>query len=123
MSIIQNSTGSRNSLPNDYILTCHKNNKVHSDTYGIMDLNKPAPTLTSGCTCISKGRYGHPTQKRGISLREATRLQSFPDDFIFYGNLSSISLQIGNAVPPNLAKASAKRIYFLMAIVDALKIS
>ncbi len=123
LSIIQNSTGSRNSLPNDYILACHKNNKVHSDTYGIMDLNKPAPTLTSGCTCISKGRYGHPTQKRGISLREATRLQSFPDDFIFYGNLSSISLQIGNAVPPNLAKASAKRIYFLMAIVDALKIS
>lgn len=122
LAIIQDNTGSRDSLPDNYVLNCHKNTKTYSDTYGTMDLKKPAPTLTSGCTCISKGRYGHPTQKRGISLREAARLQSFPDDFIFYGNISSISLQIGNAVPPNLAKASAQKIYSLMTIVEALKV-
>jgi DNA (cytosine-5)-methyltransferase 1 len=47
----------------------------------------------------------HPTQDRGLSVREAARLQSFPDDFIFQGPHMSIQQQIGNAVPPLLSKA------------------
>ena len=57
---------------------------------------------------ISKGRFGHPEQNRAISLREAARLQSFPDSFIFKGNFGDIAEQIGNAVPPLLAKEIAK---------------
>jgi hypothetical protein len=45
----------------------------------------------------------HPTINRGLSLREGARIQSFPDDFIFYGNFSDIVKQIGNAVPPLIA--------------------
>ncbi len=107
--------GSRTCLPNSLVLECHKKRNVsYTDTYGVMSLNKPAPTMTAGCTVYSKGRFGHPTQDRAISIREAARLQSFPDDFVFTGGIDSMSLQIGNAVPPNLAAASASKIYGFM---------
>ena len=107
--------GSRTCLPSGLVLECHKKlNVSYTDTYGVMSLNKPAPTMTAGCTVYSKGRFGHPTQDRAISIREAARLQSFPDDFVFTGGINSMSLQIGNAVPPNLAAASASKIYGFM---------
>ena len=49
--------------------------------------------------------YIHPTENRTLSVREAARLQSFPDDFIFKGTQHSIYHMVGNAVPPLLAKA------------------
>ena len=71
-----------------------------------MDPDKPSPTITGGCLCYSKGRYGHYSQDRAISIREAARLQTFPDDFIFSNSLTDSALQIGNAVPIDLVKAS-----------------
>ena len=59
----------------------------------------------------SKGRFGHPTQNRALSAREAARLQSFDDDYIFVGNRGQLARQIGNAVPVKLAKASGD--YFI----------
>lgn len=118
---IRKNGGSRNSLPEDLILDCHKkedeNGNVfsgHGDVYGIMDPDKPAPTITGGCLCYSKGRYGHYSQDRAISIREAARLQTFPDDFIFSDSLTDSALQIGNAVPIDLVKASGE--VFKMAI-------
>ena len=55
----------------------------------------------------------HPNENRGLSLREAARLQSFPDDFIFKGTLSFQQQQVGNAVPPLLAKAIFNQIIHL----------
>ena len=52
----------------------------------------------------------HPWQDRGLSVREAARLQSFPDTFIFKGTLMDIQQQIGNAVPPLLANSVFKQI-------------
>ena len=75
-----------------------------------MDPNKPSPTMTGGCLCYSKGRYGHYSQNRAISIREAARLQTFPDDFIFSDSLTKAALQIGNAVPVKLVEASAGEI-------------
>lgn len=105
--------GTRTGLPDDLVLECHKkkdeNGNVfsgHKDVYGIMDANKPSPTITGGCLCYSKGRYGHYSQDRAISIREAARLQTFPDDFIFSDSLTDSALQIGNAVPIDLVKAS-----------------
>lgn len=106
---IRNNGGNREGISESLKLECHKKENVsYTDTYGIMDIKKPAPTITSGCTIISKGRYGHPTQNRALSVREAARLQSFEDDFEFIGNVGEMSLQIGNAVPPKLAQASGK---------------
>ena len=105
--------GTRTGLPDDLVLECHKkkdkNGNVfsgHKDVYGIMDPDKPSPTITGGCLCYSKGRYGHYSQDRAISIREAARLQTFPDDFVFSNSLTDSALQIGNAVPIDLVKAS-----------------
>lgn len=113
MRIIRQNGGSRTGLPDDLVLDCHKKKDAdgnvfsgHKDVYGIMDADKPSPTMTGGCLCYSKGRYGHYEQDRAISVREAARLQTFPDDFIFSDSLTTAALQIGNAVPIELVKAS-----------------
>lgn len=100
--------GDRRAWPEELVLECHKNNNGHMDVYGRMRWSIPSPTMTGGCGMISKGRYGHPEQDRAISLREAARLQTFPDDFSFVGNFGEIALQIGNAVPPLLAQRIAE---------------
>jgi len=56
----------------------------------------------------------HPTQNRGLSLREGARIQSFTDDFIFRGDFKDIATQIGNAVPPLMAKSIGEHIYKLL---------
>ena len=55
--------------------------------------------------------YIHPTELRTLSVREAARIQSFPDDFIFIGNQQDTYMQVGNAVPPIMAKAIAKSVH------------
>jgi DNA (cytosine-5)-methyltransferase 1 len=96
--------GSRNDWPSDLVLECHKKHEGHPDVYGRLKWDAPAPTLTTKCTSLSNGRYGHPEQDRAISAREAAALQSFDDTYMFYGGLRQITRQIGNAVPPVLAE-------------------
>lgn len=110
---IRKKGGSRKGLPPNLVLECHKKKDEngagfsgHGDVYGIMDPDRPAPTITGGCLCYSKGRYGHYSQDRAISIREAARLQTFPDDFVFSNSLTASALQIGNAVPVDLVRAS-----------------
>jgi len=116
IQLIRMGGGSRTSLPENLVLKCHKKKEKggtfsgHGDVYGIMDGDRPAPTMTGGCLCYSKGRYGHYEQNRAISIREAARLQTFPDDFKFSNNLGKAAVQIGNAVPVKLVEASAKEI-------------
>jgi DNA (cytosine-5)-methyltransferase 1 len=88
-------------------LECHKKHSGHLDVYGRLWWSKIANTITGGCILPSKGRFIHPEQDRGITLREAARLQGFPDDYKFVGSKQQIALQIGNAVPPPLAHAIA----------------
>ena len=92
------------------ILPCHKNHNGHKDVYGRIDPRKPGPTMTTACTNPSKGRFVHPTEHHGITVRHAARFQTFPDNFIFYGGITSASRQIGNAVPVELAKVIIKHI-------------
>lgn len=94
--------GGRESLPYHLQLACHRNKKKSSfsDTYGRMRWDDVSPTLTTGCTDITRGRFAHPVEHRAITLREAARLQSFPDYYVFEGNAGQVSTQIGNAVPP-----------------------
>ena len=104
--------GSRASLPPNLELKCHKMRKGFHDVYGRMRWDDVAPTLTSGCTNPSKGRFIHPEQDRGITPREAARLQTFPDSFVFFGSFLSISRQIGNAMPVKLSEQIAKAMLF-----------
>lgn len=96
--------GSRTDWPEDLVLDCHKSFMGHTDVYGRMKWDEPSPTLTVKCFSLSNGRFGHPEQNRAISLREAAALQTFPDDYIFYGSIQEVGRQIGNAVPVLLAK-------------------
>ncbi|WP_026858885.1 DNA cytosine methyltransferase [Jeotgalicoccus psychrophilus] len=80
---------------------------VHSGSYGRLEWNKSSPTITTRFDTPSAGRVIHPELNRSLTPREAARIQSFDDDFVFYGNKSSIGKQIGNAVPPLLAEAIA----------------
>jgi DNA (cytosine-5)-methyltransferase 1 len=92
-------------------LDCHRDYDGHSDVYGRMKWDAPAPTLTCRCYSISNGRYGHPTQHRAISFREAAAIQTFPDDYIFFGKSHrSLGSQIGNAVPVLLAEVMGRHI-------------
>lgn len=100
--------GSRKSLPKRLQLKCHQNGTGFNDVYGRLHLDKPANTLTTGCTNFTKGRFAHPTANRAITPREAARLQTFPDNYVFYGTYDQISTQIGNAVPVKFAEAFAE---------------
>jgi DNA (cytosine-5)-methyltransferase 1 len=78
--------------------------------YGRLCWNKPSFTITTYFNRPGNGTYIHPEQNRVISAREAARLQSFPDNFIFSGSKGSLCIQIGNAVPPLLAYFLGKKI-------------
>jgi DNA (cytosine-5)-methyltransferase 1 len=110
---IPHNGGSRNSLPDDLQLKCHKNKSGYNDVYGRLDSNRPANTLTTGCTNFTRGRFAHPIDDRAITPREAARLQTFPDEYKFSGNYEQISSQIGNAVPVTLAEVFAEYFYEL----------
>lgn len=86
------------------LLACHENHNGHKDVYGRIDPSKPAPTMTTACINPSKGRYVHPTEHHGITVRQAARIQTFPDHFTFKGGLTAAGRQIGNAVPVALGK-------------------
>jgi DNA (cytosine-5)-methyltransferase 1 len=97
--------GSRRDLPVSLWLPCHKRlNKGAESVYGRMRWDQPGPTITCRCTTASSGRFIHPEQDRAITIREAARLQTFPDDFIFPSVSRYSENQIGNAVPPQLIK-------------------
>lgn len=84
------------------VLACHESHNGHKDVYGRIDPNAPAPTMTTACINPSKGRFVHPTRHHGITVRQAARIQDFPDHFKFSGGLMAAGKQIGNAVPKRL---------------------
>jgi len=73
---------------------------VYEDVYGRLWWNRPAITVTAYARNPASGRYVHPEQHRGLSIREAALLQSFPGNYAFCGSFDSRFRQIGNAVPP-----------------------
>lgn len=85
-----------------------------TDLFGRLWWDRPAFTIRTEFFKPEKGRYLHPSQHRPITHREAARLQSFPDKFIFLGNNTSIARQIGNAVPPLLGMRIAEIVSALL---------
>jgi DNA (cytosine-5)-methyltransferase 1 len=109
--------GSRSSLPPELSLLCHDSSDGFKDVYGRMWWDRPAPTITGGCVNPSKGRFLHPDQDRAITLREAARLQSFPDEHVFRldGGKYRAAEMIGNALPPAFVERHAR------PLADALR--
>ncbi|EKY01606.1 DNA (cytosine-5-)-methyltransferase [Hoylesella saccharolytica F0055] len=109
--------GSWRDWPEDLLLQCHKseNGRSFGSVYGRMVWEKPAPTMTTQCTGLGNGRFGHPTQNRAISIREAALIQTFPKTYKFFPNEKEIAITkasryIGNAVPPKLGEIIAESI-------------
>jgi len=91
------------SLSPELIQNYAKPSRTQNSIYLRLDEKKPSPTVTN----VRKAMWIHPVKDRAISVREAARLQSFPDSFIFIGTKDQQYQQVGNAVPPLLAKAVA----------------
>ena len=109
--------GSWKDWPADLMLECHKkeSGKSFGSVYGRMVWEEPSPTMTTLCTGIGNGRFGHPVQNRAISAREAALFQTFPITYKFFPNEHEVSLTkasryIGNAVPPKLGEVIAQSI-------------
>ena len=94
------------SIPRELMQNYANTANCHSGIYKRLRANEPSIVISN----YRKNMLIHPTQDRGLSVREAARLQSFPDKFVFSGSLMHIQQQIGNAVPPLLAKAVFERI-------------
>jgi len=104
--------GSWRDWPKRLVAPCHRRETGDSypSVYGRMKWNEPAPTLTTQFYGFGSGRFGHPTQARGLSLREGAILQGFPQNYSFVPEgkpiqFTALGRLIGNAVPVELGRA------------------
>lgn len=98
--------GNWRSIPEKLMKNYSDKSRCHSGIYKRLKADEPSVVISN----YRKSMLIHPNQDRGLSVREAARIQSFPDKFIFKGPLTHIQQQIGNAVPPLLAKAVFNKI-------------
>ncbi len=100
---------SRAELPQHLRPDCHKASDTgYSNVYGRMSWDQLPVTITGGCTTLSKGRFGHPEELRTISVREAARIQTFPDEYVFDSPfMDYVCGMIGNALPCDFAEVLA----------------
>ena len=103
--------GDRRDLPDDLKAPCWiKHTSGSADVMGRMHADRPSVTIRTEFFKPEKGRYLHPTENRPITHAEAALLQGFDEDFAWCGTKISIARQIGNAVPPPLARAIAEQL-------------
>ena len=95
----------KNEIPKKYMPT-----SGYGNTYARLNANESGMTITRNFACISSSRCIHPYLNRGLTAREAARIQSYPDDYRFLGTKTDIQIQIGNSVPPILAEKIAYKI-------------
>ncbi|MBR5503737.1 MAG: DNA cytosine methyltransferase, partial [Methanobrevibacter sp.] len=89
------------------IMLYSRRNHIFKDKYFKLFDDKPCRTITAHLK-VDGHSHIHPFQVRSITPREAARVQSFPDDYFFWGSYTKTYMQIGNAVPPVMARGIAK---------------
>ena len=96
-------------IPESLRPNCHQGEyRGFTNVYGRMRWDQPSPTITAGCTTLSKGRFGHPESNRTISVREAALLQTFPIGYRFVvPHMDQVCNVIGNALPCDFAEVLA----------------
>ena len=94
------------SLPDELKSSYENPERTQNTVYKRLSPDVPSDTVVN----VRKSMWIHPVFDRAVSAREAARLQSFPDDYIFYGTKDSVYQQIGNAVPPVLGRAVAEKV-------------
>lgn len=90
----------------------------YGNTYAKLWWERPSTTITRNFSCPSSSRCIHPRDSRALTNREGARLQSFPDDYKFYGSNTNIKLGIGNAVPCLLSRELAKQMLIALENKD-----
>jgi len=104
--------GNWRNIPDELMDNYTNKERCHQWIYRRLPENAPAVAITN----FRKNMLIHPHEDRGLSVREAARLQSFPDNFIFFGGIGQQQQQVANAVPPLLAKAVAKSVRRMLGV-------
>ena len=104
--------GDWNDIPESLRVPCHRNGyQGFSNVYGRMAWHQTPPTMTAGCTTLSKGRFAHPVENRTISVLEAAKIQEFPTDYrLDTSQMDTACSIIGNALPCGFAKKMAEAV-------------
>ena len=106
--------GNFHSLPDSLKSSYENPDRTQNTVYKRLDPKLPSDTVVN----VRKSMWIHPEYNRAVSAREAARLQSFPDSYIFYGTKDSVYQQIGNAVPPVLGRAVAEEVLKIFNVTD-----
>lgn len=107
--------GNRLDLPEVHRLACHASLERNAlASYGRVKSAEVAPTMTTRCTTPACGSFIHPTEDRGLSIREAAAFQTFPADYVWIGGYDSVERQIGNAVPVWMAEELGRAVVRLL---------
>lgn len=102
--VVPKDGGSLRDAPEEYWIPCHRSRpENYRDVLGRLKWDAPAVTIRGSFASPTTGRYVHPEQDRGISVREGARLQTFPDYFVFPDKIRVAARLVGNALPPRFS--------------------